>query len=1253
MDKMPPLKGCSTRLSRIPSSRRSTSLPAVLRTQSRLAALMILVAPLAMISFPSSSASSLTGFLRGDNPGSIATALKGFNSTYAARKSFRVSLKAYAQDNESATRDLHIARKGHTATILSDGKILIIGGENQEGQVEDSEVYDPNDGTFLLTAKLNIARANHTTTKLADGRILVVGGHNHDGFLRSTELFDPKSNRFAPGPSLLQARSGHTATILADGRILIAGGDSNGTAEIFDPTGMKFVRVKGRMTAPRSSHSAMLLKSGEVLLVGGLSPDGRELSSGELLDPENSQFKPTRNPLFGARVRPLLRMLPDGKVQIIGGDDQGSMEMFNTEGRYFTARAKILPDSTSQTSIEEVMRAPSRAALINNHAGQPLVLRNPLDQNETIARLLDRDEYTITELPETFSALVTGGVDGSGTTLTSTMTSASSLATVTTDKTDYQPGETVIITGTNWQPGETVQLTLHRDNDTPDTVLTSVSDQEGNFSNSDYVVQESDLNVAFLLTAVGQTSGYTAQTTFTDSRTIFSVSLNNSSSVAVSPGGSINVVIFVTTSTDGGANWRSTSWLISTTPPGTSTCVDHPNHDGPGFNGEPFSITAPTSPGLYNAYFIAYQDDSCTSGASTTYVMRNAVTVTQPPCTSPTITCPGAVSVQCDSNIPPAATDLASFVAQGGSASPSSPSCGPVTVTFLGDVPSGSCPKTITRTYRATDGSDNQATCTQIITVHDTTAPSIACPQPVTVQCDADVPAHATDLTSLLNQGGSASDNCGVPTVTFVNDVSSGSCPKTITRTYRATDGCGNSTTGTQVITVNDTVAPNISCPAPVTVQCDADVPAHATNLAGLVTQGGNATDNCGSPTVEFVSDVSSGSCPKTITRTYRATDGCGNFREGTQTITVNDTVAPGITCPPPVTVQCEANVPAHASDLAGLRSQGGNASDNCGVPTVRFVSDVPSGSCPKTITRTYRATDGCGNSTDCMQIITIRDTIAPTLTCPPRVTVQCDSDVPAHATNLTSLVAQGGSASDNCGVPTVTFVSDVSSGSCPRIITRTYKATDGCGNETTCTQRITVRDTIAPNITCPSDIAVPGGGVATVVVYPLPTATDNCGIPSVVCSPPSGSVFQIGVTRVTCTATDACANSSSCSFSVSVCYSFLGFFPPVENPPMGNRANAGQTVPLKFKVMAGQNYISDLGTVMYLESANLSDCLRDHSGPLVDERGSSTIHYDSVEHQFVINWKTKKKWSNTCRKFILTLNDGSTHVLYFDFVKN
>ena len=71
-----------------------------------------------------------------------------------------------------------------------------------------------------------------------------------------------------------------------------------------------------------------------------------------------------------------------------------------------------------------------------------------------------------------------------------------------------------------------------------------------------------------------------------------------------------------------------------------------------------------------------------------------------------------------------------------------------------------------------------------------------------------------------------ASDNCGTPVVTFVSDVWSGNCPRIITRTYQAADSCGNTTTCTQIITVNDSIAPQITCPAAVTVACITDVPA-------------------------------------------------------------------------------------------------------------------------------------------------------------------------------------------------------------------------------------------------------------------------------------------------------------------------------------------------------------------------------------------------------------------------------------------
>src|SRR5262249_6743619 len=89
-------------------------------------------------------------------------------------------------------------------------------------------------------------------------------------------------------------------------------------------------------------------------------------------------------------------------------------------------------------------------------------------------------------------------------------------------------------------------------------------------------------------------------------------------------------------------NWRATGWSISTTAPGTVTCVDHTNHDAAGTFSETFSITAPTTPGTYNAYFIAYQNDICTQGASSTFTLSNGVVVDA--------TAPGTASVTTPAN---------------------------------------------------------------------------------------------------------------------------------------------------------------------------------------------------------------------------------------------------------------------------------------------------------------------------------------------------------------------------------------------------------------------------------------------------------------------------------------------------------------------------------------------------------------------------------------------------------------------------
>src|SRR5204863_2754782 len=212
-------------------------------------------------------------------------------------------------------------------------------------------------------------------------------------------------------------------------------------------------------------------------------------------------------------------------------------------------------------------------------------------------------------------------------------------------------------------------------------------------------------------------------------------------------------------------------------------------------------------------------------------------------------------------------------------------------------------------------------------------------------------------------------------------------------RTYHATDACGNSSSESQTITVDDETAPVISgAPADTTVSCASQVPAANDN-------GVTATDNCGGTvTVTHDADqITPGSCPNryAIARTYHATDSCGNSSSHTQNITVDDQTAPVITGrPADTTVSCTSEVPA-AND------SGVTATDNCGgtVTVTHDADQITPGSCPNryAIARTYHATDSCGNSSRHTQTITVDDETAPVISSAPTdTTVSCASQVPA-----------------------------------------------------------------------------------------------------------------------------------------------------------------------------------------------------------------------------------------------------------------
>lgn len=484
----------------------------------------------------------------------------------------------------------------------------------------------------------------------------------------------------------------------------------------------------------------------------------------------------------------------------------------------------------------------------------------------------------------------------------------------------------------------------------------------------------------------------------------------------------------------------------------------------------------------------------------------------------PSITCPANTSVACATLVPPANPGELTATDNCG---------GAVIITHDGDVQSNvTCDNnfTITRTYRATDLCGNTATCVQIISVNDNVPPSFMCPMDVSVECSDDVPAPATGLI--------ATDNClGSVSVNYLGEtISNQTCDNryTLTRTYVATDNCGNSATCQQIITVFDDTPPQLTCPGLVTVDCNEMIPPAD---PGSI----DATDNCdGLVEVEFVNDITvNQTCAQSLTilRTYQATDVCGNTATCTQTIQVIDNIAPQLTCPSAVSVSCASEVPAANPDEI-------TATDNCsGDVVVSWLNDVTTAQiCENrfTIQRTYLATDPCGNSATCAQLIFVNDQTAPVINCQGDITVDCAGDIPDPDVDDVTV-------SDNCGgIPTVSIQDNTINQTCENQFTlvRTYTAMDECGNSATCARNITIFDDIPPTVTCPADRTVTCDSEVPPLNIDDVTVTDNCGGSVTILPASSISQFvcenQYLITR-SYSATDACGNTATCTHTILV----------------------------------------------------------------------------------------------------------------------
>jgi hypothetical protein len=155
---------------------------------------------------------------------------------------------------------MSVARRHHQATLLLDGTVLVTGGENESGGLDQCETWDPDEETVTSAARMVRKRYKHTATRLADGKVFVAGGASTIGPLSSCEIYDPATRSFASASSMSIGRFDHTATLLANGWVLITGGESidDTSIEIFDPVMGDFLAAPNvsNMLAGRDGHSA-------------------------------------------------------------------------------------------------------------------------------------------------------------------------------------------------------------------------------------------------------------------------------------------------------------------------------------------------------------------------------------------------------------------------------------------------------------------------------------------------------------------------------------------------------------------------------------------------------------------------------------------------------------------------------------------------------------------------------------------------------------------------------------------------------------------------------------------------------------------------------------------------------------------------------------------------------------------------------------------------------------------------------------
>jgi hypothetical protein len=442
--------------------------------------------------------------------------------------------------------------------------------------------------------------------------------------------------------------------------------------------------------------------------------------------------------------------------------------------------------------------------------------------------------------------------------------------------------------------------------------------------------------------------------------------------------------------------------------------------------------------------------------------------------------------------------------------------------------------------FTVTDVHGNTNSCNTTVTIVDNEPPTIACPLKVVATADAGTCA----ATNVSLGTPVTSDNCSVASV--LSNAPSVFPVGTTVFTITVTDGSGNTATCTQLVQVLDLQAPQITCPATITINANVgQCYATAVNIGAPT-----VSDNCGiqnisnnAPTIFPV-----GSTIFTIT----ATDLYGNTATCLQEVVVVDTQAPQIACALTKTVSADVGL-CTASNVAIDTPM---VSDNCGIALV--VNNAPAIFPLGTTIFTVTATDVHGNTATCTQQIIVADQEAPTISCPSNQFISATTGL---CTGIAPAI--GLTYADNCGMASVTYVvtgatntTSAATGFNDASVvpfnkgesTVTYTATDMSGNIATCTFKVQVLDLQKPTFVCPSNITLAASATcdATIANASLSNVADNCGAVFVDwyisgattlsgTNDVTGQVLNKGVNNAMYVVYDLENNRDTCNFTITV----------------------------------------------------------------------------------------------------------------------